>query len=281
MIFGVEYVNQDDINHLIALIRMTYKLTKNWTGNLYCSICLNWDYTNCTVVIPCQGTLKRNCSNTFTLQANKSRVAHTHLPQSNLVPRPRLHSPQTPHLNWIKQVSKSAKDSWQHFVLCTSHQHDCPHDSQHHHAKQTIATTARTLEQCTQMLDYLAHNADAKVRFHASDMIMNIHLDASYLSKAKARSQTCGHFFMGWMPKNSNPIKINGAIHVSANILRFMVASTAEAELGDLYHNCQTGIIFSQMLEAVGHKQTKTPVHCDNATAVGIANNTLKQQRLR
>jgi hypothetical protein len=88
------------------------------------------------------------------------------------------------------------------------------------------------------MLDYLAHNADAKIRFRASDMIMNVHLDASYLYEAKAHSQTCGHFFMGWMPKDGDPIKINGAFHVSANILRFVVASATEAELGALYHNC-------------------------------------------
>ncbi len=31
----------------------------------------------------------------------------------------------------------------------------------------------------------------------------------------------------------------------------------------------------------MGHPQPKTPVHCDNATAVGIANNTIKQQHLR
>ncbi len=28
----------------------------------------------------------------------------------------------------------------------------------------------------------------------------------------------------------------------------------------------------------MGHPQPKTPVHCDNATAVGIANNYIKQQ---
>jgi hypothetical protein len=31
----------------------------------------------------------------------------------------------------------------------------------------------------------------------------------------------------------------------------------------------------------MGHPQPKTPVHCDNATAVGIANNIIKRQRLR
>jgi hypothetical protein len=102
---------------------------------------------------------------------------------------------------------------------------------------QTKATK-RTMEQCTQLLDYLAHNADKKVCFHASDMILNIHSGASYLSEAKARSRVCGHFFMGWMPKNGDPIQLNGVFHVSMTIMRFVVASAAEAELGALYHNC-------------------------------------------
>jgi hypothetical protein len=147
-------------------------------------------------------------------------------------------------------------------------------------AEQTI-TMEHTFAKCTQMLDYLAHNGTAKVRFHILDMIMNIHSDASYLSEAKACSRICGHFFMGWQPADGEPICINGAFHVSANILRFIVASAAEAELGTLYHNCQTGIVFRRTLEAMGHKQPKTPVHCDNATVVGIANNTVKQQRSR
>jgi hypothetical protein len=31
----------------------------------------------------------------------------------------------------------------------------------------------------------------------------------------------------------------------------------------------------------MGHPQPKTPVHCNNAMAVGIANNTIKRQRLQ
>jgi hypothetical protein len=116
------------------------------------------------------------------------------------------------------------------------------------------------------------------VRFYASDMILNIHSDASYLSEAKARSRACGHFFMGWMPTDGAPIRLNGAFHVSTAIMRFVVASAAEAELGALYHNCQAGIVFRLTLANMRHPQPKTPVHCDNATALGIANNTIKRQ---
>ncbi len=40
-------------------------------------------------------------------------------------------------------------------------------------------------------------------------------------------------------------------------------------------------MIFWLTLEDLGHPQPKIPVHCDNATAIGIANNTIKWQRSR
>ncbi len=146
--------------------------------------------------------------------------------------------------------------------------------------EQTKATT-KTLGKCMQLLDYLASNSEAKVRFYASDMIKKIHLDASYLSETGACSRACGHFFMGWMPKNREPIKINGAFYLSATIMKFVVESATEAKLGALFHNCQNGIIFQKTLADMGHPQPKTPVHCNNAAAVEIANNTIKRQRSR
>jgi hypothetical protein len=56
-------------------------------------------------------------------------------------------------------------------------------------SKQTLAPE-KTMIKCTQFLDHLASNSDAKVCFYTSDMVMNIHSNASYLSEAKARSRT-------------------------------------------------------------------------------------------
>ena len=144
---------------------------------------------------------------------------------------------------------------------------------------QTKATK-QMMEQCIQLLDYMAleSNQNAKLRFHASDMVLNIHSDASYLSELGAKSRARGKFFMGWMPKNGESIKLNGAFYTSSSIMRFIVASETEAELGALFHNCQMEMIFCQTLKDLGHPQPKTPVHCDNATAVEIASNTVKLQ---
>jgi hypothetical protein len=64
-------------------------------------------------------------------------------------------------------------------------------------ASEQTKGTERTLERAYQVLDYLALHTDAVVKFRASDMVLNIHLEASYLSKPKARSRACGHFFHG------------------------------------------------------------------------------------
>ena len=86
---------------------------------------------------------------------------------------------------------------------------------------------------------------------------------------------------MSSVPRDGKPIKLNGTFHTLCSILRWEVASAAEAELGALFMNFQEGMIFKATLKDLGHPQPPIPVHCDNATAVGIANNTIKHQRLQ
>jgi hypothetical protein len=50
------------------------------------------------------------------------------------------------------------------------------------------------------MLDYLATHLDATIRYHASNMILNIHSDASYLSVSNARSRLGGLFLKETSP---------------------------------------------------------------------------------
>ncbi len=126
-------------------------------------------------------------------------------------------------------------------------------------AVEQTKATKKTMGRCTQLLDYLSGHLNATVRFHASDMILNIHSDASYLSEEKACSRECGHYYMGWMPKDGEPIRLNGAFHVSMRILRFVVASAAKAELGALYHNCKNRHYFLTHPCGYGSPATKNP----------------------
>jgi hypothetical protein len=62
--------------------------------------------------------------------------------------------------------------------------------------EQTKATE-KTQAATNQMLDYLATHSDAAIRYHASNMILHIHSDASYLLVSNARSRLGGLFFLG------------------------------------------------------------------------------------
>ncbi len=86
-------------------------------------------------------------------------------------------------------------------------------------ASEQTKGTKRTLEKAYQVLDYLATHPNATVKFRASDMIMNIHSDTSYLSERNACSRACGHFFMGSLPTDEKPIKLNGTFHTLCSIL--------------------------------------------------------------
>jgi len=280
--FGVKYVGKEHADHLIASIRSTYKkLTEDWTGSLYCGISIEWDYVGRTVDISMPGYITKKLQEyKHLLPGRVQNCPYTPEPkrfgadaQAPLVPDATALL-DAAGIKRVQQIVGSilyyarAVDMTVLMALSSI-------------AVEQTRATEKTMGRCIQLLDYLARNSEAKVRYHASDMIMNIHSDASYLSETKARSRACGHFFMGWMPENGKPIKLNGAFYVNTTILRFVVASAAEAELGALFHNCQDGIIFRQTLADLGHPQPKTPVHCDNATAVGVATNTVKRQRSR
>jgi hypothetical protein len=279
--FGVKYVGKEHADHLIESIKKTYTLTEDWSGDLYCGISLKWDYDARTVDISMPNYIKKKLQEyNHVLPKKPQHCPYLPVPkQFGTEAQKPLPPDDSPSLDakGIKRVQQivgsilyyaRAVDMTVLMALSSI-------------AVEQTKATERTMGRCLELLDYLATNSQAVIRFVASDMVMNIHSDASYLSETKARSRACGHFFMGWTPKNGDPIRLNGAFYTNTTILRFVVASAAEAELGALFHNCQDGIIFRQTLEDMGHPQPKTPVHCDNATAVGIANNTVKRQRSR
>jgi hypothetical protein len=84
--------------------------------------------------------------------------------------------------------------------------------------KQTQGT-ANTMEKAKQLLNYPATKSDPTIWFRASDMIMNVHSDVSYLSEANVQSRACGFFFMGWTAKDGNSIKLNGVVFTLCAIL--------------------------------------------------------------
>jgi hypothetical protein len=128
-------------------------------------------------------------------------------------------------------------------------------------AVQQAKVTQHTRCGITHLLNYSATHPDTIIQFIASDMILHVESDASYLSKPKAWSQVAGYYCLSNMPvsphsppsPNTPQPTGNGAtINVLCQILCKVIHIT---------------------LEELGH-----PIQTDNSTAAGIANDTVKQK---
>ena len=68
---------------------------------------------------------------------------------------------------------------------------------------------------------------------------------------------------------------------IFCGILKFVVASAAEAELGAMFLNAKEAIPARHALATLGHPQPKTPMQIDNSTAVGVANSNIQPRRTK
>jgi hypothetical protein len=72
---------------------------------------------------------------------------------------------------------------------------------------------------------------------------------------------------------------LNGSILNFAAVIKNVVASAAESEVGACFHNTQSGAPLRVTLTELGHTQPPTPLRTDKSTAYGIVNETIKQKR--
>jgi hypothetical protein len=144
-------------------------------------------------------------------------------------------------------------------------------------ATEQTKATEKTQAATNQLLDYLAAHPDAAIRYHASDMILHIHSDASYLSVSNARSRLGGLFSLG--NKSPEQDTLNGSILNVASVIKNVVASAAESEVGACFHNAQSGAPLRVTLTELGHTQPPTPLRTENSTAFSVLNETIKQKK--
>ena len=129
-----------------------------------------------------------------------------------------------------------------------------------------------------QFMDYCSTHPDAVVRFMASEMILALHSDASYLSEPGAKSRAGGHFYLKYKTdRESN----NWATLTLSKIIKHVMSSASEAETAALFLNCKAAIPLRIALEEMGHPQPRTPVVTDNSSAEGPINKTMIPKRAK
>ena len=133
------------------------------------------------------------------------------------------------------------------------------------------------------LLNYDATHPNAKIRYTASDMILYIHSDVSYLSEPRPCSRAGGHYFLGdkrldmTTPPTNHP-RLNVPIHTISRIMSNVMGSAAKAEIGAAYINVQETVPIRNLIRKLGHPQPAIPIQVNNSTADGFTNNKIKQK---
>ncbi len=139
-------------------------------------------------------------------------------------------------------------------------------------ASAQSSPTKDTMKRTRHLLDYVATHPNAIVSYAKSNMILSIHSNASYLRKPKGRSRTSGHFFL---LDRTDDAPNNGAIFNTSQIIKSVMSSAAEADLGVLYLNAREAVPCCTLLNKLGHKQPPTPIQTNNSTALGVVTNNI------
>jgi len=145
-------------------------------------------------------------------------------------------------------------------------------------ATQQANPTQNTLQHVKHFLDYAMTHQDAIITYGSCNMILAAHSNASYLSETKARSRAGGHFILS---KNDEIPWNNGAMLTIAQIIKSVMSSAAEAELGALYINAQEAIPLRHLLKEMGHLQPPTPIQIDNSMAIGVVADIIQPKRTK
>lgn len=255
--FGIKYESKEDAEHLIQSIAPHYEFTVDREGERFIGLTLEWDYENGELHISMPGYVQKALKR-FDHQrpAKPQHQPHPHLP-IEYGAKKQLSTPEDKSPLLDKDKKKFIQEVTGVFLFYARAVDSTMLVALSAIAAEQAAPTENTLRKVNQFLDYAATHPDAAITYKASNMVLAIHSDASYLSEPKARSRAGGHFYLSENGKNPRD---NGAVLNVAKVMKAVMSSAAEAELGALFINAKTAVPMRKILEELGHPQPATPV---------------------
>jgi hypothetical protein len=275
--FAIKYMSDDDLDHLIKTLRKYYDVTVDYEGKEYLKIELDWDYENRCVHLSMAPYLKKALAQ-FGVEKPKKLV---NSPYPCIPPKygaKQQFAIQDASPDASKEDQTRVQQVTGKFNYYARAVDPTMLPSLSAIAAQQSKPTTATVQRTNQFLDYAASQEPAVLTYRKSGMVYAFHSDAGYLNESNARSRAGGHHFLS---ENVENPPNNGAIHTLAEIIKAVMSSAAEAEIGSLYLNSRKGVEIRNILEEMGHKQPPTPAQVDNSTADGIVNSRVQPKQTK
>ena len=279
--FGVKYYSKEDIKHLVDAIEKQYTCKVDWSGKRFLGFHLKWNYDEGYVDI----SMPEYVLNALKRLQHKIKVypqysPHQHEAIKYSAQQERQYAMKddtSPHL--LPKAIKHVQSIIGTFLYYTRAIDSTMLPALAQIAQHQAQPTENTMKKCQQLMDYAATYNNASIRYHASDMILEVDSDASYLLLPKARSRYAGYFRMLDKKDTPNRSVHNGAVLIECKTIRHVVTSAAEAETKGVFQNAKTIITTRHLLNAMGHPQEQTTINTDNSTTVRFVNRNIQMKR--
>jgi hypothetical protein len=240
----------------MTCIRKNYNISSDWNGTAYCGLTLDWDYENRTVDLSMPRYIKAALYKyQHPAPARPEHAPHTWNPSmygatygaktqfvDETTPSPALSDKK---VNKLQQLTGTLL----YYARAVDPTLIMPINVL---APEQSNATEITADKIIKLLNYCNTHPETKIRYHASDMILHIHSDASDLSENEAKIRAGGFFYMGNTNKNDKKLT-NRAILIVSKVLKHVMSSAAEAEIGGVFINAKEGAVLRTKLEELGH----------------------------
>jgi hypothetical protein len=204
--FGVKYVGREHAERLMACIKNNYNISR---------LTLEWDYKKRTVDLSMPGYIKAALHKYQHKYQHAAPTRPEHAPHTW---NPPVYGAKTQYVEYEttspalsdKDINKLQQPTVT--LLYYARAVDTTLImSINVLASEKSRATAVTADKVIKLLNYCNTHPETKIRYHASDMILHIHSDVSYLSEKEAKSRAGGFFYMG-SSTNTDKKLTNGEI---------------------------------------------------------------------
>lgn len=289
--FGIKFDTSEDAKHLTDVLKKQYEITEDKAGSKYVGISIAHDKQARTLTL----SMPKYIENALKRFGITTEMA-VHSPAVFVPPAYGKHAPQkateddnTPALT--PQEAKRVQEIVGVLLYYARAVDPSMLTIVNKVGSMQAKPTRKVQDMAYRLLRYAATWPDAQVVYKASDMRLACYSDASYLSESQARSRAGGYLFLtnrqdrpdpdedGAPPKPPEAPLINAGIFYISTIIPTVVSSAAEAEYAAMFMVGQAAEGIRSTLEDLGYPQGPTRIISDNACAVGIAHDTVKQKR--
>ena len=193
--FGIKFWSKEDANHLCNAIGANFKYTVDQEGKNYCGLQIDWNYS--------RGYIDKSIPKSIPDTLKKLNYSPKKLPQFS----PHKHTPIIYGKKGAQQLTTNdmtqllpKKDikpiqAITGTFLYNARAINYPMLPALNEISSTQAKpTEYTKEEYQQLIDYAATYPNVYVQYHASDIVLYVDSDATYLVLPQARSRIAGYF---------------------------------------------------------------------------------------